>query len=105
MSFILGLAFGSMLASGPNGAAVSQMLGSIPLRCLYAFEISESDYRDCRQVSLSVELHGNGQVGCDSARRNSRSDPICSRDRHLNWEIGALRKLMEEAKKQQQPQK
>lgn len=99
MGFIFGLMIGSMAASGGSSTALPPALGSIPFRCLYAFEQSETDYRDCRRPSLAVEMNICQGAGYTDATGH------CSRDRHLAWELGALRELKKSIEQQQAAKK
>ena len=88
MGFIFGLMIGAAATSG--SPHVPPMLGSIPFRCLAAFEISEADYRQCRAVSLRREIYEG-----TPCRNNEMADPAnpCSIDKALTWEIAGLREM------------
>lgn len=87
MGFIFGLIVGGVVF-GSDGTAPS-ILGSIPLRCVAAFGISEAEFRECRTPSLNAELYAQN---CPRQERN-RNDVPCSFDRHVTWEIAALRDI------------
>ncbi len=89
MGFIFGLMLGSM-ASGGGSAGVPPALGSIPFRCLAAFEISDAEYRQCRTVSLRREIYDN-----TPCRTNEMADPahVCSLDKAIVWELAGLREM------------
>lgn len=86
MGFLFGLLVGTSMSGGPP---VPPIMGSIPFRCLAAFEISEAEYRQCRLGTLSKELWNQG---CDDKRQNDESN-TCSIGKAMGWEITALREL------------
>lgn len=85
--FVFGLFIGVLATSG--GSAPTN-LGTIPFRCLAAFEVSEADYRDCRRESLRWEL---GQTRCTFSDIANSATSACSLARNLDWEIAGLRSL------------
>lgn len=87
MGFIFGLIVGTTVAGG--SAAVPPSINSIPFRCLAAFESSELEYRSCRWPSLRREL---GDSPCGRIDIEKPDGP-CSLDKHIAWEIAALREL------------
>lgn len=99
MGFIFGLLVGGMIASG-GGSAMPPMLGSIPFRCLAAFDVSEADYRDCRSPSLGLELGAGSGNPCEYRDRN-KSDGPCSFSRHMQWEITGLREMKKAVEQKQ----
>jgi hypothetical protein len=88
MGFIFGLIIGAAVTSG--GSVPAPMLGSIPFRCLAAFDISEAEYRQCRTISLQREIYEG-----TPCRRHNMSDPAdpCSFDKAITWEIAGLREM------------
>lgn len=88
MGFIFGLLIGSAISSG---GSVPPILGSIPFRCLAAFDVSEHEYRNCRGRSLNKELYDGG--GCDSGQRSDFNHQSCSFERNITWEIAGLREM------------
>ncbi|MBI1308477.1 MAG: hypothetical protein GC129_01280 [Proteobacteria bacterium] len=93
-------------ASGKSPGSLS----SIPLRCIAAFEIAESEYKACRYSSLRGEIYSsayiNFAVGCISAPGRDGPTPeseilidSCKVQRHLEWEIKALKELAASIKK------
>lgn len=86
MGFIFGLMLGGMAAGG--GGVTLPNLGSIPFRCLSAFEVSDAAYRECRERSLSSDLMST----CDRAERSAASGG-CSITQNLKWEIAGLHQL------------
>ena len=88
MGFIFGLLVGAAISSG--GGSTPPILGSIPLRCLAALDVSDDAYRTCRGRSLSRELYDRDQ--CDSRdRANEKSE--CYLPLNLTWEIAGLRQM------------
>lgn len=91
MGFLFGLMIGGMAASG--GGSSLPALGSIPLRCLYAFEQSEQEYTECRRPSLRAELYGRSSY----CRNENDTQPGCLWERNIVWEIRALREMKKAA--------
>ena len=55
MGFIFGLLIGASV-SGGGSASLPPSMGTIPMRCLAAFEVSDDEYKQCRDRSLTSEL-------------------------------------------------
>ena len=87
MGFIFGLLIGSALTGTPG--TMQHAIGSIPMRCLAAIEVSDDEYRDCREPSLKQELHEGSPCRWDDIKGTGP----CSFDRNIKWEIAALREL------------
>lgn len=100
MGFIFGLLVGTALSTSGTGSTAPPLLGSIPLRCLAALEVSEAEYRHCREPSLSMELYGSGN-GPSCGRIDREGNGVCSIARHLTWEIAALKHLEQATQAQQ----
>jgi hypothetical protein len=98
MGFVFGMLVGGALFSGSSVAPPA--LGSIPFRCLAAFEISEAEYRDCRTLTLRREIYEG--TPCRANEMEGVAG-VCSFHRHITWEIAALRELKKavETRKQQ----
>lgn len=88
MSFIFGLMVGSALTSGGGNASLPN-LGTIPFRCLSAFEQSEDAFRECRHRSMENDLYKDG---CDLERRRADTGG-CSIKQNITWEVAGLREL------------
>jgi hypothetical protein len=91
MGFIFGMIVGAAL-SGDGSPKLPPALGSIPLRCLAAFDISEDEYRLCRMPSMAGELKLSYYCDYSDIRSKDGNNP-CGAMRHMFWEIAALREL------------
>lgn len=87
MGFIFGLLIGGMVAGG--GHVLPPSVAAIPFRCFAAFDVSESEYRQCRRHSLQKELFES----CTRSEVRNSDDSSCSFDRAVSWEMAALRDL------------
>lgn len=86
MGFLFGLLIG---AAASSGGSLPPSFGTIPFRCLAAFDISEADYRVCRRNSLRAEIF-NGPCNYGDL---DKPDGPCSIEKHFAWEIAGLRDL------------
>lgn len=86
--FFVGLLVGAALFSDGD-RRTHDMLSQIPLRCLYAFERSEAEYRACRYPSMYREIANGTPCSPDYSYNKDR----CGMEKHLDWEAGALREL------------
>lgn len=87
MGFLFGLFLG---AAASSGGASPPSLGTIPFRCLAAFESSEADYRICRRNTLRHDLYSD--MPCTFPDID-KPDGACSFEKNLSWEIAGLRSL------------
>lgn len=101
MGFLFGLMIGSALSGSPSQQMA--ILGSIPLRCLMAFDNGPEAYRNCRRLNLTYEI---GQQACNT--NYEISGTRCSTDglrnaieTAMNLEIKALQTMAEASKARQ----
>ena len=97
MGFLFGLMIGTMAAGG--AANLPSSFGSIPFRCLAAFEISEAEYAVCRRAGLRWEIV---QRSACTWNQLDEAGP-CSFNKALTWEIAGLRELKKAIEKQSAP--
>jgi len=96
-----GFLFGLMLGTSMGGSHTPPaILGSIPFRCLAAFEVSEAEYNDCRRNGLREEIVKT--TPCTWTEVDS-THPRCSVDRALAWEIAGLKSLKLAVEQQAKP--
>lgn len=92
MGFIFGLMVGSAISSGGGHIALPPIIGTIPFRCLAAYEISETDYRNCRYPSLYAEIIGGQTTPCSYGSLTSEKS-VCNYEMHMRYELAALAEL------------
>jgi hypothetical protein len=93
MWFIAGLMLGS--AMSPNGEAPRPpiSLGEIPFRCFITLDDSDQAYRECRRLSMTLQLAQQIANTNDEATGYKRGTLRTVVDDAISLELRALRKL------------
>jgi hypothetical protein len=109
MWFLFGLIVGSSLAGSPGAVLQQQLLSQIPIGCFAALEESEEAYRYCRTPSMMARLDAQSRFYPTSTSLcwdnrfgksfNSNDPHSCDVKQHITWELAALKRMNEEAKK------
>jgi hypothetical protein len=88
----MGFLFGLMLGSGVSGGTISlpPSVGTIPFRCLAAFERNETEYELCRRGSLRWEIAKSSSCNWEDLDKPNHH---CWYMSHITWELQGLREL------------
>src|ERR1700679_2073531 len=93
MWFIAGLMLGSAMSSDGSPAKMPSALADIPFRCFVALDDGDAAYRECRRLSMTLQISQQVQNTDYEAAGYKRGTMVATVDAAISLEIRGLRQL------------